>query len=118
MQADIPQTQQDLPALLTVKELAEYMNVPVRTVRFWRENGDGPPAFRVGKRLYFRAHDVAAWLDEQAASNVMGGVTPEPDDIERLGDAEAFAAELERLAELAPEPWRDTLLSLIEREAK
>jgi excisionase family DNA binding protein len=66
MQTD---THQSLPELLTVPELAEYLSVPIRTVRFWRENGDGPPAFRVGKRLYFRASDVTRWLDERAASS-------------------------------------------------
>jgi excisionase family DNA binding protein len=66
MQAD---THQSLPDLLTVPELAAYLSVPVRTVRFWRENDDGPPAFRVGKRLYFRASDVTRWLEEQAVSS-------------------------------------------------
>ena len=60
-------SQSSLPEILTVPELAEYLGVPVRTVRFWRERGSGPPGFRVGKRLYFRADVVAAWLAEQAA---------------------------------------------------
>ena len=62
-------THQSLPELLTVPELAAYLSVPVRTVRFWRENDDGPPAFRVGKRLYFRASDVTRWLNSQADSS-------------------------------------------------
>jgi excisionase family DNA binding protein len=62
-------SQSSLPELLTIPELAEYLGVPIRTVRFWRERGGGPTGFRVGKRLYFRADDVTAWLDEHAASS-------------------------------------------------
>jgi excisionase family DNA binding protein len=57
-----------LPELLTVAELAEYFGIPVRTVRFWREKHEGPPAIKVGKRLYFRATDVARWLEERQAA--------------------------------------------------
>jgi excisionase family DNA binding protein len=71
-------TQQSLPELLTVPELAAYLSVPVRTVRFWRENDDGPPAFRVGKRLYFRASDVTRWLDERADSSKSHGYRASP----------------------------------------
>jgi hypothetical protein len=37
------------------------------------------------------------------------------EQLERLGETAAFAAELERLAELAPEPYRSELLALAER---
>jgi excisionase family DNA binding protein len=66
MQTTPPQS--SLPEILTVPELAEYLDVPVRTVRFWRERGGGPTGFRVGKRLYFRADDVAAWLASMSAN--------------------------------------------------
>jgi hypothetical protein len=39
---------------------------------------------------------------------------PESDDgLERLGDSEDFASELERLVESAPEPWRSRLIELV-----
>jgi excisionase family DNA binding protein len=66
MNADI----HTLPELLTVDELARYLGVPRRNVYFWRANREGPPAFKVGKRIYFRASDVAAWLDERTASSL------------------------------------------------
>jgi hypothetical protein len=46
----------------------------------------------------------------------METVPPERDSgLEPLGESDAFIAELERLASLAPEPWRSELLSLARR---
>jgi excisionase family DNA binding protein len=56
-----------LPKLLSVRDLATYLDVPVSTVYHWRHKQQGPPAVRYGKRLAFRADDVARWLEEQAA---------------------------------------------------
>lgn len=53
--------------LLTVRELADYLQVPPQTVYTWRHRGEGPPAIKVGRRhLRFREEDVQAWL--QASS--------------------------------------------------
>jgi hypothetical protein len=38
------------------------------------------------------------------------------DGLERLGDSVAFAAELERLAALAPEPWATKLRAILDEE--
>ena len=57
-----------LPELLTVPELARYLGVPVSTIYHWRGKQQGPPGIRVGKRLCFRASDVARWLEERQAT--------------------------------------------------
>ena len=57
-----------LPELLTVPELASYLGVPVSTIHFWRGRKQGPPALKVGRRLMFRATDVARWLEEREAT--------------------------------------------------
>jgi excisionase family DNA binding protein len=67
MATDTPQREAPLPELLSVPELADYLGVPVTTLYHWRGRGEGPPGFRVGKRLYYRAEEVAKWLEEQAA---------------------------------------------------
>jgi hypothetical protein len=38
------------------------------------------------------------------------------DDVERLGDSTAFRVELERLAELGPEPWATKLRAILDEE--
>ncbi|MGH8936075.1 MAG: helix-turn-helix domain-containing protein [Acidimicrobiia bacterium] len=51
--------------LLTVRELADYLGVPVATIYAWRYRGEGPPGFRVGRHLRFRRIDVERWIDHQ-----------------------------------------------------
>jgi excisionase family DNA binding protein len=55
----------ELPTLLSVPELAAYLGVPVSTIHYWRAKQEGPPGFKVGKRICFRTDDVARWLAEK-----------------------------------------------------
>lgn len=55
-----------LPELLSVPELASYLGVPVSTLYLWRTRGEGPPGFKIGKVVRYRASEVAKWLEEQA----------------------------------------------------
>jgi excisionase family DNA binding protein len=48
--------------LLSAQELANYLEVPVKTIYTWRHRNTGPRGFRVGKHLRFRWRDVEAWL--------------------------------------------------------
>jgi hypothetical protein len=50
--------------LLTTKELATLLHTPPSTLRYWRQVGDGPHGFRLGRRVVYRRHDVEHWLDE------------------------------------------------------
>jgi excisionase family DNA binding protein len=40
--------------LLSVEELADYLEVPVKTIYTWRHRNTGPKGFRVGKHVRFR----------------------------------------------------------------
>ncbi|MGO1407967.1 MAG: helix-turn-helix transcriptional regulator [Brachybacterium sp.] len=57
-----------LHPLISVQELAEYLDVPVQRIYDWRKAGTGPRGFRFGRELRFRVSDVEHWLDEQAES--------------------------------------------------
>jgi excisionase family DNA binding protein len=59
-------TKASVSRLLTVQELADLLQVPLKTIYTWRYKGTGPPAVPVGKYLRFRPEDVAAWLDARA----------------------------------------------------
>ena len=52
--------------LLSTAQLAEFLDVPVKTIYHWRMNGAGPRAVRVGRELRFRHKDVDAWLEQHA----------------------------------------------------
>jgi excisionase family DNA binding protein len=49
--------------LLSIRELAEYLDVPVETVRTWRANRTGPRGIRVGRHIRYRPSDVELWLE-------------------------------------------------------
>lgn len=49
------------------EELAEYLQVPVRTLYYWRERKTGPKAAAIGKHLRYRASDVDRWLEERTS---------------------------------------------------
>lgn len=55
----------DVEQLLTVKGLADYLDIPVATIYAWRYRREGPPGFRVGRYLRFRRSDVEQWIDQQ-----------------------------------------------------
>lgn len=35
------------------------------TLRYWRRIGEGPPSFKVGRRVVYKLEDVEAWLEGQ-----------------------------------------------------
>ncbi len=54
-----------LDRLLTPRQLAEYLEVPVATLYAWRYAGEGPPGFRIGKHLRYRSSAVDEWVRDQ-----------------------------------------------------
>lgn len=52
------------PRLLTVKDVAVILCVPVSTVHHWAVRHQGPPSFKVGKHRRYDAAMVREWLDE------------------------------------------------------
>ena len=54
--------------LLNTAEAAELLHTPVATLRWWRHQGTGPRAFKLGARkVMYRRSDVVAWLEQQYA---------------------------------------------------
>ena len=51
-----------MPAILSVRELAEYLGVPTGTIYNWNSQGHGPTRIRVGRHVRYRVADVEAWL--------------------------------------------------------
>jgi len=58
--------------LLTLAAVADLLGVPEATLRYWRHLGYGPSGAKIGRRVMYRAADVAAWVDAQFD----GGVPP------------------------------------------
>lgn len=54
--------------LLLMPEVSEVTRTPIDTLRYWRHVGDGPPSFKLGRRVMYRAEDVDRWIEEQATA--------------------------------------------------
>ncbi len=53
--------------LATPAEVADYLQVPLKTLYQWRYHQKGPRAYRVGRHLRYRWEDVETWLTSAAA---------------------------------------------------
>lgn len=63
----------DAPEYLTIKQLAEVLQVPVATIYQWRYLGEGPKGIRVsGRHVRFRRSDVEAFLREREDPGPIG----------------------------------------------
>jgi excisionase family DNA binding protein len=51
---------------LTIEELARWLRVELKTIYQWRDRGEGPKGYRVGRRVLFRPSDVLKWLETRA----------------------------------------------------
>jgi excisionase family DNA binding protein len=56
-----------LDALLSVQDLADYLDLPVATLYAWRYRGQGPSGFRIGRHIRYRQSDVDQWIKDQLA---------------------------------------------------
>jgi excisionase family DNA binding protein len=56
------------PRLMTIGELAEYLQIPRETIYRWRKYGGGPCGFRMGRHIRFRRSEVEAWLEARRDS--------------------------------------------------
>lgn len=54
-----------LDRLLSAREVADCLGVPLATIYTWRHRNQGPPGLRVGRHLRYRRRDVEAWIDRQ-----------------------------------------------------
>ena len=61
--------------LVNVQELADYLDVPVKTLYAWRYRCEGPPAFRVGRHLRYRWSDVERWIEGRVDTGPPGQVS-------------------------------------------
>ncbi len=58
-------TASELEPLLSIEELAEYLDVPVATIYDWRVDGKRPCAVRIGRRVKFAISDINTWIATQ-----------------------------------------------------
>lgn len=58
--------------LMTVEQMAEYLQVDEYTIYAWARKGK-MPAFKVGRFWRFRKEEIDKWLESQKNKNVNTG---------------------------------------------
>lgn len=57
-----------VPRLLTAKELADTLNVPLWRIYELVNDGKAPPSMRIGKTIRFPEDGVVQWIHEQPSN--------------------------------------------------
>jgi len=53
----------DLPDLLTIKELSEWAQIPVSTLYQWNFKEIGPRPMKFGKHLRYSRYELQRWME-------------------------------------------------------
>ena len=61
-----------VPRLLTAKELAVTLNVPLWRIYELVDDGKAPPNMRIGKTIRFPEDGVVQWIHEQISGSKVG----------------------------------------------
>jgi helix-turn-helix protein len=68
------QVHADPPERMPTADAAEYTGLAAATLRYYRHAGIGPASYRIGAKVFYDRVDLDAWLAEQRAATVRGGV--------------------------------------------
>ena len=77
---EVPQDQPDrllpLPtdddALIRARDVSSYTGIARQTHTRWRHEGVGPKFVRLGRRVFYRAGDLRAWIRSRVRQNTIG----------------------------------------------
>jgi predicted DNA-binding transcriptional regulator AlpA len=59
--------------LLRTAEVSDQTGIPVATLRWWRHRGEGPPSFKMGKKIVvYPADSLEIWIGNQQATSTKG----------------------------------------------
>lgn len=59
--------------IIGTKLAAELTGIAEHTLRYWRAVNEGPPSFKLGRRVVYRRADVEKWMAQQEAATRRGG---------------------------------------------
>jgi len=51
------------PDLLDITEASDLVHIPVATLRYLRSRGEGPRAFRLGRRVMYKRKDCLDYVE-------------------------------------------------------
>ena len=62
----VPRPIQGSERLMTLLEISQLLGVPVATLYRWRQRGEGPTGYRIGRHVRYRRAAVEDWIETQA----------------------------------------------------
>jgi predicted DNA-binding transcriptional regulator AlpA len=65
---NVPEQRRRIGRTWTIQDLADFLQVPVKTLYQWRVNGYGPYGRKVGRHVRYDEAEVLRWWDEQRQS--------------------------------------------------
>lgn len=57
------------PSFLNLQKAAEYLGISANTLYVWRHRRQGPPSFRMGRRVMYRISALDKWVRNQELSD-------------------------------------------------
>lgn len=57
------------------KQVADHLNISVRTLQSLRLRGEGPPFYKLGGNVRYKFDEVDAWADQQKRTSTRGGAS-------------------------------------------
>ncbi len=72
---------------LAAKQVADLLRISTRTLRRWREAGEGPRAVRLGGRFVYPLADLAALITESGQKRTKADTTVARADLPTLRSA-------------------------------
>ena len=52
--------------IFSIEEAAAFCHAAIGTMRYWRQRGEGPPSFKIGRHVRYWRSELVRWLVEQA----------------------------------------------------
>ena len=68
----------NMEALVPSKDAPAHLGVAEQTLARWRSEGHGPPYIKLGKKVYYRAGDLRAWVDASRVNSAIRKTTIMP----------------------------------------
>ncbi|MGE5763394.1 MAG: helix-turn-helix transcriptional regulator [Mycobacterium leprae] len=62
-----------VPKLLSIAEVSALTRLSEATWRWYRHVGFRPPAFKLGRRIFWREDDVVAWIEQNKTARPNSG---------------------------------------------
>ncbi len=58
---------------MTMAEVQAEFGFPIDTLRYWRQRGEGPRSFKLGRRVVYDRSDLATWITREKQLSQQGG---------------------------------------------